>query len=74
MSEREIPVYEPDGQYHSTKDRDLAMANGYIGEYPFYPNKIAYSVGLCFKRRYRPFVGFYYGTPDEHLKKLFGYE
>ena len=70
----EVPVYEPDGDYHGTTSRTLAMANDYIGEYPFYPNRISYAVGLVFGKRYKAFIGFYYGTPDEHLKELFGYK
>ena len=51
------------------------MCNDYIGEIPIKPkllvNFVRWTMGL---ELYPNFTIFYYGTPDQHAKELFGLE
>ena len=67
------PPAHLNGGFKTTLNIDEAIANNYIGEIVIHPKKIAAAVGLFFGSRYNSFVLYYYGTPDERLKKLFGY-
>ena len=69
-----IPIIDLDGGFASTLDINLAMTNNYIGEIPINPKLLAFYMGEIFGKHYKSFTVFYYGAPDERLKKLFGYE
>ena len=61
------------GRYAATLDMHLALLNAYIGEVPIRPKTLDRAMGLIFNRVYFTGTIFYYGTPDEDLKKKFGY-
>ena len=70
-----IEVYDlPKGEYRATRDRDVAIFNGYIGETVLQPTELAKSIGALFGRSYKPALVFFYGHPDEYLSKLFGWD
>lgn len=66
--QKSYPIYDMGQAYGITTDLGLALANNYIGEQTVYPSPLASAMyGL------KPIHLIYFGTPDEHLKKLFGY-
>ncbi len=70
-----IPVLSMNGEYGITRNLEFAMANSYIGEQVIYPRPLAFEITRMLSNRLiRPMHLFYYGTPDERLRKLFGYE
>lgn len=70
---RKIPIIDLKGQFAATLDMDLALHNDYIGEVPIRPKALDRAMGLIFGRILFTGTIFYYGTPDEELKKKFGY-
>lgn len=60
--------------YKRTTDINVAMAGGYIGEIQMRPTIMALSIAATFKKVYKVFTIYYYGTIDDELKKKFGYE
>lgn len=73
MEAKKIPRINHRGQYAATLDQDLAMLNGYIGEVPVRPKALDREMGLIFGRIYFTGTVYYYGIPDEEIKKKFGY-
>lgn len=71
---RTIPIVDLHGRFAATEDEQFAFVNGYIGEMILYPRKLAKEIGEILGITYRTIQVFYYGTPDDRLKDLFGYE
>lgn len=67
-----VPIYDLKGGFASTFDLDLAMANNYIGEIHAQPTQLAIGMGKVFGKRYGPATIYFYGTPDEELRRWFG--
>ena len=72
--ERIIDCVDLEGGFATTLDLDVAMVNDYIGEIPVRPSAVAVFIGRIFGKDYQPFTIYYYGTPDEYLRKLFYYD
>ena len=70
-----IPIVDLHGKWSITLNLSFAMANNYIGEVRVQPKQTAVAVLKNVKggRMYKSWTNIYYGTPDERLKKLFGY-
>ena len=73
--ERGVPVMDMCGGHGLTTNMNLALCNGYIGELHIRPTPIADAVNLAIRgKRIQGVALFYYGTPDDRLKRIFGYE
>ncbi len=61
--------------WYVTRDIHVAMFNSYIGEVHVSPKYLSVVIHyLCTGRVLPPLHLFYYGEPDERLKRMFGYE
>ena len=71
---RTVPIVDLHGGFAATEDEEFAFVNNYIGEMVLYPRKLSKEIGAILDITYRTIPVFYYGTPDDRLKDLFGYK
>ena len=58
--------------YKRTLNRDQALASGqYIGELVMRPKQLPYQLSFIFRKPLKAFIFYFYGTPDERLRKMF---
>ena len=59
-------------RFQVTTNKNKALVNHYFGEILMVPKKVAQAVAKELGKKYQTFWIYYYGTPNQRLRELFG--